>query len=408
LDPVERRILVVACFAHMVAHFNMAVFPALVLPLTKVLGLTMPRVVELSFWHYLLFGITALPWGVLGDRIGGKVLLAVFFLGSALSGIACARCVGTPSELSMALAGLGLFSGIYHPIGMGLISKGVRSLSLAMGYNAVFGGLGLVVAPLITGIANWLWGPVAAFVLVGLINLLGLPLLLLCPSRSVSETRETSTASEDNGNLTAFLILLVPVMLGGMAFTGSTVVLPAYLELNSPSLFDALRRVVPGMLSNNVMATAIAAVVYLVGMAGQYTGGIAGGRLDTKYAYLVFHAFCIPAALMMSVSGDLSLAGAAMVYFFFQLGMQPPENTLVARFTPKRLHHSAFGLKFVLTLGVGSLAVKIAGWINEAWGLSSVFVALGIASVAIVVSIVILILVTGRQTLPQRTLTEAP
>ena len=55
------------------------------------------------------------------------------------------------------------------------------------------------------------------------------------------------------------------------------------------------------------------------------------------------------------------LAGMALIYFFFLLGMQPMENTLVARLSPPAFKHSAYGAKFVLTFGIGSLAVIVAG-----------------------------------------------
>lgn len=407
MDRVERRIIFIASFAHMVSHFNTGVFPALVLPLTDVLGISIPAVVQLSFWHYLLFGITALPWGVLGDWVGARFLLVVFFAGCAVSGFACALYVDSPWALSAGLAGLGLFSGIYHPIGMGLISKGVRTISLAMGYNAVFGGVGLVIAPLVAGIMNWIWGPAALFVFVGLLNLVGTSLVMLCPDTSTVERAQTTPSGQENGNLKAFLLFLLPVGLAGLAFTGSSVVLPAYLELNSPSLFHSLRTLVPGSLSNNVMATAITAIVYLVGMVGQYAGGVAGQRFETKYSYLTFHALCIPSAFLMAVATDVSLASLAMLYFFFLLGMQPSENTLVAHFAPKRLHHSAFGLKFVFTFGVGSLAVKMVGWINQAWGLSSVFIALGVCSILTVASIVVLLIVSSKRTATKQSFVEA-
>ena len=99
-------------------------------------------------------------------------------------------------------------------------------------------------------------------------------------------------------------------------------------------------------------------MVYMVGMIGQYIGGHAGERYDARFTYLVFHAACIPFAFLMAATQDFMLAGLSMAYFFFLLGNQPCENTLVARFTPKRWHHSAFGLKFVLTFGVGSVASK--------------------------------------------------
>ena len=76
----ERAILIVSCYGHMMSHFNMLIFPAILLPLTGRLGLAMPEVLALSFWMYLLFGVTALPWGLLADRFGARPLLVLFHL----------------------------------------------------------------------------------------------------------------------------------------------------------------------------------------------------------------------------------------------------------------------------------------------------------------------------------------
>ena len=372
------------------SHYNMLVFPAIVLPLVGVLKLDMPQVLGLSFWQYLLFGLMALPWGVAGDRFGAKGLTLVMFLGSGLSGLAAAIFMESPRALSLALAGTGLFSAIYHPIGLGLISKGVRRISVAMGYNAVFGGLGLAVAPLVTGVAVWVSGPKASlFVLAGM-NFLGLVLLVLVPLEE-SPVRKQEASDGDNGMLGAFLILLVAVMLGGIAFTGATLILPTYLELRGHGILEALASLSGKSLSGNLVATSVATVIYAVGMLGQYVGGHAGERYECKYSYLVFHAACIPFAFLMVFAQDFFLMVVAGLYFFFLLSMQAIENTLVARLSPKRWHHSAYGLKFVFTFGVGALGVKMIQGIDSLWGIQSIFYAFGTISVLIVISILFLI-----------------
>lgn len=396
MNASERRILIVTCFGHFLCHYNVLVFPALVLPLAGSLNLEMAQVLGLSFWMYLLFGLSALPWGLAGDRWGGKTLMLIMFFGAGASGFFAAYSLHSPIGLSVALAGLGLFSGIYHPIGLGLISKGVRRLSVAMGYNAVFGGLGLVLAPLTTGILNYLSGPQAAFLFVGAMNLGGLAIMALLPLGD-SEARESESSEAGNGMLGAFLILLVAMMVGGLAYRGSTVILPAYLELKSGGIFEALSGFHGMHLSNNLLATTITAIIYLAGMAGQYIGGHVGERFEPRYSYLFFHAVCIPAALLMTFATNFQLMGLATVYFFFLLGMQPIENTLVALFAPRRLHHSAYGLKFILTFGVGALAVKMVQWIDSSWGVEAVFPALAAMSVVIVATIMVLI----RQTNPR-------
>jgi MFS family permease len=395
LQSDERRILLVANFGHFVCHYNLLVFPALVLPLAGILRMDLAQVLQLSFLQYLLFGVSALPWGIVADRWGGRSLMILMFLGASLSGFAAAFWIENPERLWLSLGALGLFSGIYHPIGMGLISKGVKRLNVAMGYNAMFGGLGLVVAPAATGIVNWVWGPRAAYLLVGAINLAGIALPAFLPLTR-PQHRETSPAQSGNGLLGAFIILLTANMLAGMAYTGATVILPAYLELKSLALLQALSEGLHRDISSNLFATSVTAAIYIVGMLGQYVGGHAAERFDVRYTYLVFHLFCLPAALLMAFTQNLPLAAFGGAYFFFLLGSQAPENSLVATLAPKRLHHSAFGMKFILTFGVGALAVKILGWIDTVWGSEATFLALGLNSVLLVATITLLILRTNR------------
>ncbi len=396
MESAEKRILIVTNFGHMMSHYNMAVFPALVMPLTASLNLSLAETLGLSFWQYLLFGFTALPWGLAGDRVGGRILMILMFLGAGISGLAAALWASSDWALSLALAGVGFFSGIYHPIGMGLISKGVKRLTVAMGYNAVFGGLGLVIAPLSTGILNWVWGPATAFMAIGLLNLAGLLLIWIFPLAKTKVEFEKKQSSDENGRIGSLIVLLMAGGLAGVAFTGATVIIPSYLELKGSQMFQAASVLWSGAISSNLVATLVTSIVYTVGMLGQYIGGHLGERYDTRFAYLVLQAACIPFVFLMSVSQGFPLAGLSMAYFFFLLGNQPCENTLVARFAPKKWHHSAFGLKFVLTFGVGSLAVQLVAWLQSTWGIEAVFTGLGITSICIAVTIVVLIAVSNR------------
>lgn len=390
MDSRERRILLTTCYGHFMSHFNMLVFPALVLPLAGRLKMDMAYVLDLSFWMYCLFGVTALPWGMIADRWGAKPLFLIYYLGAGLSGLAASLLIDNPAGLSIALAALGLFSGIYHPIGLGMISKEINRVSLGMGYNGMFGNLGLATAPLLTGLLNWLWGPQAAYLALGALNLLGVGLMSILPS--IGDHRSDKKESdEDNGLLGAFLILLVAMMLGGIVYRGATVILPAYFELKNQGIFQWFSLMAGVGLSKNLVATSVTSFIYIVGMLGQYTGGRVAERFDLRFCYLVFHALTIPAAALMAVAVDLPLVALAMIYFFFLLGMQPIENTLVAKFTPRRFHHSAFGSKFVLTFGVGALSVKMIKVIETTFGIEPVFYALAITSIVLVGVILMLI-----------------
>jgi len=390
MNTRESRILIATCYGHFMSHFNMLVFPAVVLPLAGRLKMDMAYILDLSFWMYCLFGITALPWGMIADRWGSKSLFLIYYIGAGCSGLAAAVWIDHPSRFSMALAMIGLFSGIYHPIGLGMISKEIKRVSLGMAYNGMFGNLGLATAPLLTGVVNWLWGPSAAYLCLGVLNLLGVGLIIVLPRMEVHRSESKSTG-DGNGLLVAFLILLMAMMLGGVVYRGATVILPAYFELKNQAIFQWLSSVAGSGLSENLVATTSVSFIYIVGMLGQYAGGRAAERFDLRICYFVFHAITIPAAFLMALAVDLPLVFLALIYFFFLLGMQPIENTLVAKFTPKKFHHSAYGSKFVLTFGVGALSVKMIKAIETAYSIEAVFYALGLTSIILVGVIVVLI-----------------
>ncbi len=383
MNTRERAILTTTCFGHFLSHFNMLVFPAVLLPLADRLGMGMAQTLDLSFWMYLLFGVTALPWGLATDRWGAIPFLGLFYGGAGLCAIGAAYSIDNPAILTLWLAGIGLFTGIYHPAGLGWISKEIERVSLGMAYNGIFGNLGLAAAPLLAGLVNWLWGVKAVYIAVGGLNLVGLLLILFAPKADLKHLSK-ETKSRGNESMKGFVILLFAMMLGGMAYRGATVTLPAYFELKNGEMFAMISGFFGGSLSENLLATGVTSFIYIVGMLGQYTGGRMAERYELRWCYLIFHALTVPAALFMSAAANLPLVGVSIFYIFFLLGMQPIENTIVARFTPKRFHHAAFGTKFVLTFGIGALSVKMVKWIEEASVIDDVFIALSLISLTLV------------------------
>jgi MFS family permease len=373
------------------SHFNMLVFPAVLLPLSARLGLEMADTLGLSFVMYLLFGLSALPWGVLADRLGAKILLVLFHFGAAASAFGAAMCIDSPLIFSFALAGIGLFSGIYHPAGLGWIAKETEKTSTAMAINGMFGNLGLAAAPFIAGIINYFYSIDALYLVVGGMNLLGLVFLL--PGRFGTTEREKKVVPvkvDSFSSWTPFYILLVAMMLGGIVYRGTSVTLPSYFELKNSGLFEFLTRLTGGMGSANVTATLFTSIIYIGGMAGQFFGGMVGEKYDLRASYFIFHAITIPAGVGMALTANIPLIFFAILHGFFLLGMQPIENTLVARLTPPRLISSAYGMKFILTFGVGALSVKIIKLIKLHWGIEYVFFSL--AGVSLLICLVTVLL----------------
>ena len=395
MNPNERKILTTTCFGHFMSHFNMLMFPALVLPLMGMYDMDLSHVLALSFWMYLLFGVTALPWGLVSDRVGAKPLLLLFYTGAGLCGLAAGFFIDSPKAFSLCLAGVGVFSGIYHPAGLGLISRGISKMSMALGYNGMAGNAGLATAPILAGVINHFYGIQTAFIFLGCLNLTGTVIMLLLPV--IEPERNEKTESQGSMRLMlSFAVLCICMMLGGVAYRSVTVILPAYLELGNPALLDWISRLPWMPASRNVAATALSSSVFMVGMFGQFLGGVAAERFEPRRGYLVFHVLALPMVLAMAYTTDVSLLLITMGYMLFLLGMQPIENTLVAKLTPDKVRDSAYGTKFILTFGVGAFAVYFVGWVKEVWSFPAVFVAMAIVSLTTVLSILLLMRVTRK------------
>jgi len=70
--------------------------------------------------------------------------------------------------------------------------------------------------------------------------------------------------------------------------------------------------------------------------------------------------------------------------------MQPIDNSLFAALTPERWRSTGYRVKFIFTLGVGSVVMWLASRIEPAYGLSRVFLALAAVVSALLVAIAIL------------------
>ena len=73
----ETRILFFCCAAHFLTHFYVLTFPALIMPISRDLGLPLSQVVSIGFTMYLLYGVLAVPWGYVSDRWGHKWAMAL-------------------------------------------------------------------------------------------------------------------------------------------------------------------------------------------------------------------------------------------------------------------------------------------------------------------------------------------
>ena len=372
----KTKIMFFTCVGHFFCHFYELIFPALAVPLMISLKMNLPDVLKLSFFMYLLYGLGALPWGIISDHYGNRMSLIIFFIGTGMGAIMTALS-NSGLSIMLSLAAIGFFSSIYHPAGMGLISLGVKNRGMALGINGMAGNLGLATAPFAAGLLNWMVGWKVTYFLIGSFSIFW---GIILSSKKIDETpvhdNENGTLAKYNNNhLKCFLILCAVMTLAGLVYRANSVVLPAYLEFKAGFLWGLFQNTnfadIEG--TKTMAATLLASSIFIVGIFGQLAGGRLADKYNLGWLYLIFHGLSLPFLILMGILNEQLLVISAAIYILFALGVQPIENSLLARFTPGRWRSAGYGIKFILAFGVGSTAVYFVGWIKNIWSLSVVY-----------------------------------
>lgn len=291
-------------------------------------------------------------------------MLGVFFFGTGAAGIAAGFATG-PLGIVIALGGIGLFSSIYHPVGTAWVVANAagESRGKALGINGVFGTVGIACAPLIAGGLTALLGWRFAFFVPGIACIAtGIAFLFVVRRmKAGGNTHKTAVDIEipRPQAIRGLAILCITVLCVGLLAQAHTVVLPKVFAVRAPAIVD---------WAGLIGAGGLASVALAIGAMGQLAGGWLADRYRLTLVYPAIYAVLIPVAMLSAGLSGLPLVGAAGAIMFLITASLPTENSLVARFCPAEWRASAYGAKFVLGLGVSSLAIPFAGGVYDATG----------------------------------------
>ncbi|MEA5388059.1 MFS transporter [Haloarculaceae archaeon H-GB11] len=402
MDHNDRSITALVMVAHSLVHtyeMTVPIFVALWLSEFRVIDLgvatvpvTTASVGAVVTVGYALFGLGALPGGVLVDRVGSRRLITACLLGMGASYLLLGLAPGMV-VVALALALWGIAASVYHPAGLALLSKGVRERGTGFAYHGIAGNLGIGLGPLVAAILLLVveWRTVAL--------VLGVPALFAAAYAAQARFDETaavdaasadggSKASSDVDSLAAFrtetrrlfggrfLLVFAIVVCSGLYYRGVLTFMPELLgrlpvfepvpvgRFVPAPVRDALGVSAPGRTLNP--GDYFYSGLLVVGVVGQYVGGKLTDRVRVEYGLAVaFGVLAVLAVLFVPVTslglGPLLALGAVLGVVLFLV--QPMYQATVAEYTPAGTRGLSYGFTYLGVFGVGALGGGIAGTI---------------------------------------------
>jgi MFS transporter, FSR family, fosmidomycin resistance protein len=347
---------------HAFSHFFMLIYPTVVLAMETEFSAPYHQLIALMLIGNILFGAAALPAGYLGDKWSASRMMVLFFVGTGVGSI-LTGFAETQFQIAAGLALVGLFGSIYHPVGIAWVVRKVANRGKALGWNGVFGSLGVGLAPLLASGLTDFWSWRAAFILPGVVSIgVGLGLWALIATGRVVDDKFQAAATPreaSKGDMRrGALLLLITVSCTGLIYQATSFAMPKMFETRLSEYLGE------GLLGIGALVSA----VYFLSGAMQLVGGWLADRFELKRVYLTCWILQIPLLLIVaSLDTALLLPVAAAMVVSNTIG-SPSENSLFARYSPPKWRSTAFGVKFVLTLGVAAAAIPLIAWVHKETG----------------------------------------
>jgi MFS family permease len=344
---------------HFLDHLVMLVFPAVVVALAREWNRPYSELLPLALGSFIAFGAFALPAGWLADHWSRYKMMAVFFFGIGAS-MVLTGFAQTPWQIGAGLTLIGVFAAIYHPVGIAMLVAAPERMGRALGWNGLWGNLGLAAAALIAGALLDLWGWRAAFFVPGIICIgAGAAFLVLVRDPGpVQKKSKTIGLHVDAGTMTRiFAVLLIATACGGVIFNSTTVAMPKVFDERLASLTQS-----------NFGIGALVAFVYALAALAQLAMGALIDRFELRRLMIGIALIQIPLlALAANLEGWAMLA-AALAMMLAVFGQIPLNDVIVGKYVADEYRARALSVRYVVSLGVAAIAVPLIAVLHRTEG----------------------------------------
>lgn len=389
----DGRVLGLVCGGHFMSHIYLIALPPLFPLLQAELGLSYAELGLLMTVFYASSSVAQMPVGLLVDRIGGPLVVA---LGLGLEG-ACFALMGfaqgyAPLLALAAVAGIG--HSVFHPADFAILSATIDETRVgkAFSLHTSAGHLGTAVSPalMIFLAAFWDWrGALAAIGvagIAGMVAILGMRGALTGDIEARRAIRADRAAADEPVGQRGLQLFLSRPMLLMLVFFVCTALTSSAVRSFSVAALDEIHA--------TPMASAAAALTaYLfASIAGVLFGGYLADRLR-RHDFSLGVAFAVSSAIMVLVAVvDLPatlLLALFLIAGFLQGTARPQRDMLVRARAMRGTLGRAYGYVSTGASAGGAVAPILFGWILDLGHATWVFYGIALVMVICLLAVVL-------------------
>jgi len=315
---------------------------------------------------FVMFGLGSIPAGRLGDLWGRRQMMLVFFFGMGLSALAVAL-TQTPLQMGIALTVLGIFSAIYHPVGIPMLVQKAEKPGLTIGINGLAGNLGIAMAALSTGFLVAWQGWRMAFIVPAMVSILcGILLARTAPHEMTAPAKKKTSVVQLPKHLAwrTFVVMVATSTTSSLLFNITT-------NGNTQLLAERL----DGLVNDPTRLGMLLALIYAVASLAQLVVGRLLDWLPVKPLFFSVLFLQIVSFALASQTAGWVWYVAAIGYMVMVFAAIPFSDTMVVRYIDDAMRSRVSGTRIAISFGISSLAVYSLGPFVKASGFTQLMVA---------------------------------
>ena len=381
---------------HFLDHLFTLIFATVAaLALTREWNLSYGELLKYATPGFFAFGVFSYPAGWLADRWSREGMMVVFFIGIGIASIATGFAQ-TPLQVGIGLFVIGVFSAIYHPVGLAMVTQKWKNTGMRLAVNGVWGNLGVASAALITGylIDNGGWR--MAFIIPGGFSIaVGVAYALARREEIMAEgsARPAAGGIAQTTNhrgllLRLSLIVFMTTAVSSIIFQATTFALPKIFDERLQGLASAAAgwlqsHGLGGRADVATMVGVFAFTVFAVASMAQLVVGSLLDRLGPRPVFMGAAAIQLVFFGLMAGSRDALALMLALGFMLGAFGQIPINDFMIGKMASGAARARVYGIRYVVSFTALAAALPLISLIYERWGFDMLFYVLAAAATAI-------------------------